>query len=416
MNTPLFANMNKQLLESEWGSLRSVAGVRLATVPAGIRYKGRDDVVLLEVSDESQVVGVFTQNAFCAAPVVVAKQHLEASEPRFLLVNAGNANAGTGQAGINNANASCEAVGEQMHCSANQVLPFSTGVIGEHLPVDKIVEALPKLKAGLSENNWQAAARAIMTTDTAPKAVTRSAVIDGHSVTVTGIAKGAGMICPNMATLLSFIATDAAVSKPLLQSLVGELASNTFNRITVDGDTSTNDACILIATGKSKMPILENDDDERLQPLQDLLHEVFNYLAVAIICDAEGASKLVNVAVLQGANSQECDLVARTIAHSPLVKTALFASDPNWGRILAAVGRAGLEHLEINKIKILLNGVCIVSDGGRDNHYREEMGASAMKQDRIDIEIHLGRGTATANIWTCDLSYDYVKINAEYRT
>ena len=409
-------NITKQQLETEWASAQPVAGVRLAATSAGIRYKNRDDVLLMEICDGGQVAGVFTQNAFCAAPVIVAKQHLIAGAPRFLLVNAGNANAGTGQKGIDNANACCQAVAELLQCSADHVMPFSTGVIGEHLPVDKIVAALPILKEGFVENNWQTAAKAIMTTDTLPKAVTRTAVIDGHKITATGIAKGAGMICPNMATLLTYIATDAAISKPLLQSMLNELADKTFNRITVDGDTSTNDACVLVASGKAKLPIIENANDVRLQPLMDLLHEVFNFLAVAIICDAEGANKLVNVSVVQGANQRECQLVARAVAHSPLVKTALFASDPNWGRILAAVGRAGLENLDIGKIKILLNGVCIVSNGGRDSHYREEMGITAMKQDRIDIEIHLGRGNDAANIWTCDLSYDYVKINAEYRT
>jgi len=409
-------NINKQQLESEWASVQPVAGVRLAATCAGIRYKNRNDLLLMEVCAGGQVAGVFTQNAFCAAPVIVAKRHLMNDTPRYLLVNAGNANAGTGQPGIDNAIACCEAVAELMQCAANQVMPFSTGVIGEHLPVDKIVAALPALKAGLAQDNWQSAAKAIMTTDTVPKAITRSAIIDGHKITVSGIAKGAGMICPNMATLLTYIATDAAVSKPLLQTMLGKLADTTFNRITVDGDTSTNDACVLVASGAATLPVIENANDARVQPLMDLLHEVFNFLAIAIVCDAEGASKLVNVSVTQGADERECQMVARAVAHSPLVKTALFASDPNWGRVLAAVGRAGLEHLDISNIKILLNGVCIVSGGGRDSLYREEMGQVAMAKHRIDIEIHLGRGNAVSHIWTCDLSYDYVKINAEYRT
>jgi len=409
-------NISKQQLELEWSRVQAVAGVRLATAHAGIKYPNRDDVVLLEVCEGGQVAGVFTRNAFCAAPVTIARHHVTDREPRYLLVNAGNANAGTGQQGLDNANACCGAVAQAAHCSANQVLPFSTGVIGEHLPVNKIVAVVPKLMGNLSESHWQRAARAIMTTDTLPKAVSRSSVIDGQTISVTGIAKGAGMICPNMATLLTFIATDAAIAKPLLQKMLEDLANHTFNRITVDGDTSTNDSCMLIATGKSGMSVVQASSDERLAAVQDLLYEVFEFLAVAIICDAEGANKLVNVTVAQGVNEQECDLVARAVAHSPLVKTALFASDPNWGRILAAVGRAGVSQLDVSKISIELNGVCIVSAGARNSQYTETMGQQAMQSDTINIDIYLGRGEASANIWTCDLSYDYVKINAEYRT
>ena len=406
----------KKLLQAEWSSMRPVAGVRLGVAATNIKYKNRNDILLVEICDDAQVAGVFTQNAFCAAPVIVAREYLDNDVPRYLLINAGNANAGTGKQGIQNAKVCCKAVSELAKCQPQRVLPFSTGVVGEHLAVNNIVKVLPDTLSSLKEDNWQAAAQAIMTTDTVPKGVSRTAVIDGHEVTVTGIAKGAGMICPNMATLLTYITTDAAISKPLLEATVKELADKTFNRITVDGDTSTNDACILIATGKSGLPVIEDAADPNFSALRELLLEVFEFLAVAIIRDAEGATKLVNVTVSQGADEQECELVAYTIAHSPLVKTALFASDPNWGRILAAVGRAGVKDLEINKIKILLNGVCIVSDGARDNNYTESMGQQAMDKNEINIDVYLGRGDAINNVWTCDLSYDYVKINAEYRT
>jgi glutamate N-acetyltransferase/amino-acid N-acetyltransferase len=348
--------------------------------------------------------------------VVVAREHIAKSTPRYLLINAGNANAGTGQQGIDDSERCCDAVSELMQCQSETVLPFSTGVIGEYLPVDRMVENLPQAIGQLEENVWTSAANAIMTTDTVPKGVSRSAVIDGHKVTVSGIAKGAGMVCPNMATLLSFVACDAALSNGLLQQLLKQAVEKTFNRITVDGDTSTNDACVLIATGQSGLPLIHSSDHPAYAQLLQLVTDVLEFLARAIIRDAEGATKLVNVTVKQGKEVSECETVAYTIAHSPLVKTALFASDPNWGRILAAVGRAGIADFEIDKVNIELNGVRIVTAGGRDNGYTEEQGKQAMAQDEIAIEVDLGRGDAEANIWTCDLSYDYVKINAEYRT
>ncbi len=396
--------------------MQAVAGVRLGSAEAGIKYKSRNDILLFELCEDTQVGAVFTQNVFCAAPVTIAKEHLATSMPRYLLINSGNANAGTGKQGIKNANACCSAVAELANCETGQVLPFSTGVIGQHLPVEKIALALPLALANLKEDNWQSAAKTIMTTDTIPKGISRKVVIDGHEVTVSGIAKGAGMICPNMATLLSYVATDVAMPAALLQATIQQAVNKTFNRITVDGDTSTNDACVLIATGKSTLPLIDSLKHPHYPKILGVITEVFEFLAKAIIRDAEGATKLVNVSVTQGASEAECELVAYTIAHSPLVKTALFASDPNWGRILAAVGRAGVNNLDINKIAIDLNGVCIVSDGGVDSAYTEDQGQQAMQPADIDIHVALGRGDAAANVWTCDLSYDYVKINAEYRT
>jgi glutamate N-acetyltransferase/amino-acid N-acetyltransferase len=410
------SELTKQIIEQECSALQAVAGVRVGTAAAGIKYQGRDDLLLMEITEDAEVAAVFTRNAFCAAPVVVAREHIAKSTPRYLLINAGNANAGTGQQGIDDSERCCDAVSELMQCQSETVLPFSTGVIGEYLPVDRMVENLPQAIGQLEENVWPSAANAIMTTDTVPKGVSRSAVIDGHKVTVSGIAKGAGMVCPNMATLLSFVACDAALSNGLLQQLLKQAVEKTFNRITVDGDTSTNDACVLIATGQSGLPLIHSSDHPAYAQLLQLVTDVLEFLARAIIRDAEGATKLVNVTVKQGKEVSECETVAYTIAHSPLVKTALFASDPNWGRILAAVGRAGIADFEIDKVNIELNGVRIVTAGGRDNGYTEEQGKQAMAQDEIAIEVDLGRGDAEANIWTCDLSYDYVKINAEYRT
>jgi glutamate N-acetyltransferase/amino-acid N-acetyltransferase len=410
------SNVDKQQIHQEWSAMQAVDGVRLGSAAAGIKYKSRDDILLFELCEDAQVAAVFTQNVFCAAPVTIAKQHLSNTMPRYLLINSGNANAGTGKQGIKNANACCRAVAELAGCETGQVLPFSTGVIGQHLPVEKIAAVLPLALSNLQEDNWQSAAKTIMTTDTVPKGISRKAVIDEHEISVSGIAKGAGMICPNMATLLSYVATDVAMPAALLQATIQQAVNKTFNRITVDGDTSTNDACVLIATGKSTLPLIDNSEHPHYAKILGVITEVFEFLAKAIIRDAEGATKLVNVSVTQGASEAECELVAYTIAHSPLVKTALFASDPNWGRILAAVGRAGVNNLDINNITIDLNGVCIVSDGGIDSTYTEDQGQQAMQPADIDIHVALGRGDAAANVWTCDLSYDYVKINAEYRT
>ncbi|NOZ54631.1 MAG: bifunctional glutamate N-acetyltransferase/amino-acid acetyltransferase ArgJ [Gammaproteobacteria bacterium] len=396
--------------------MQPVAGVKLGCAAAGVCYQHRDDLTLIQLHNMATLAAVFTQNGFCAAPVVIARDHVNLAVPRYLLVNAGNANAGTGKQGMNDAIACCQAVSELGGCDENQVLPFSTGVIGEYLPVAKIVQVLPVAFNALSESGWQTAAKSIMTTDTVPKGITRQADINGHTITVTGIAKGVGMICPNMATMLSYVATDAAIPRELLQECLEDAASQSFNRISIDGDTSTNDACVLIATGQSSLAMIDNKQSNEYQQFYTLVLEVVEFLAKALIRDGEGATKLVTVAVEQGVSEDECQKVAYTIAHSPLVKTALFACDPNWGRILAAVGRAGLQDLDVGKVKIFLDDVCIVSDGGRDASYTEARGQQVMDRDEVTVTIHLGRGAVSSRIWTCDLSYDYVRINAEYRT
>ncbi|EGV19587.1 bifunctional glutamate N-acetyltransferase/amino-acid acetyltransferase ArgJ [Thiocapsa marina] len=393
-----------------------VEGVRLAAGAAGIRYQGRDDLLVLELVGGSRCAAVFTRNAFCAAPVRLAKTHLGRTAPRYLLINAGNANAGTGRRGLADAESSCAALAAIGECSAQEVLPFSTGVIGEHLPVDRIAAALPELLGRLDAAAWPAAARAIMTTDRVPKLVSRRFEIDGHTASITGIAKGAGMICPNMATMLAFIATDAAVAPDVLQACLGSAVARSFNAITVDGDTSTNDACVLVATGVCGNAEIRNGASPQLDVLQTAVDAVCLELATAIVRDAEGATKLVTVEVEGAADVEEARAVAYTIAHSPLVKTALFASDPNWGRILAAVGRAGLRDLDIDRIRIHLGEVLIVDAGGRAPDYTEEAGAAVMAEPEILIRVSLGRGPGQAQILTCDLSYDYVRINAEYRS
>lgn len=390
-----------------------VAGIRLNATAAQIRKAGRNDLVLIEICDGAHTAAVFTRNAFCAAPVIIAKQHLAAIPPRYLLINSGNANAGTGEQGLHDAQASCAHVAAQTRCQAKEVLPFSTGVIGEPLPVQKIAQALPMLAQGLSADAWAQAAQAIMTTDTRPKIVSKQFTLCGKTCAITGIAKGAGMIRPNMATMLSFIATDAGVTAAQLQSCLRHAMTLSFNRITIDGDMSTNDSCVLIATGKSNAVVKSNDD---LQTLQDAVNAVCAELAQAIVRDGEGATKFISIEVKQGKDEAECLQVAYAIAHSPLVKTAFFASDPNWGRILAAVGYAGVEHLDISKINIYLDEVCIVEHGGRAAAYTEAQGQAVMKQPDISVRVQLGRGDAHASVWTCDLSHEYVRINAEYRT
>ena len=394
----------------------AVPGVRLAAVAAGIRYQNRQDLCLLELAPGAQCAAVFTRNAFCAAPVILARRHLAAAAPRYLLINSGNANAGTGHRGLADAEASCAALAALAACSAEAVLPFSTGVIGEPLPVDRLAAALPAALAGLDAEAWPRAARAIMTTDTRPKLVSRPFVIAGRRAVVTGIAKGSGMIRPDMATMLAFLATDVAVEGGLLQACLAEAVATSFNAITVDGDTSTNDACVLAATGAlGNAPLLEaNSADYRA--LCGAVGELCQELATAIVRDGEGATKLVTLVVEEAADGGEARRVADTIAHSPLVKTALFASDPNWGRILAAVGRSGLAGLDIDRVRIWLGDTLVVRDGGRDPGYTEQAGRAAMAGPEIGIRVALGRGQARAQVLTCDLSYDYVKINAEYRT
>jgi glutamate N-acetyltransferase / amino-acid N-acetyltransferase len=396
---------------SELTELKSVAGVRLNSICAGIKRSDRDDVTLFEFIEGTTCAAVFTKNAFCAAPVEIAKQHLTEIMPRFWLINAGNANAGTGENGIIDATRSCYSVSTLGKCEQNQVLPFSTGVIGQPLPVEKIERVLPDLLNDLHKENWLKAARAIMTTDTVPKGISVEIKIGEKKVTITGISKGAGMIRPDMATMLAFIATDAKIESNLLQSCLNQAVEKSFNRITIDGDTSTNDACVLAATGKSI-----EFDQENIATFQSALNQVCIHLAQSIVRDGEGATKFITVEVLQGKTEQECLDVAYTIGHSPLVKTAFFASDANWGRILACVGRAGVSNLDLNAVEIYLGDVCIVKNGGRAPDYTEEQGQKVMSEPEILVQICLHRGNAQTQIWTCDFSYDYVKINAEYRT
>lgn len=393
-----------------------VPGVRLAAVAAGIRYQNRADLCLLELAPGTRCAAVFTRNAFCAAPVTLARRHLAATPPRYLLINSGNANAGTGPRGLADAEASCAALATLAGCRAEEVLPFSTGVIGEPLPVDRLVAALPAALAALDAAAWPLAARAIMTTDTRPKLVSRRLAVAGRAAVITGIAKGAGMIRPDMATMLAFLATDVALDQGLLQACLAEAVATSFNAITIDGDTSTNDACVIAATGTlGNLPLVDAESADA-RAFRQALTELCKELATAIVRDGEGATKLVTLVVEEAMDEPEARRVADTIAHSPLVKTALFASDPNWGRILAAVGRAGLEGLDIDRVRIWLGDTLIVCDGGRDPGYTEQAGRAAMAGAEIGIRVALGRGQARTRVLTCDLSYDYVKINAEYRT
>ncbi len=394
----------------------SIQGVRVAAIPAAIRYRDRDDLVLIELPEGTRCAATFTRNAFCAAPVTLAREHLAATDPRWLLINAGNANAGTGARGLEDAKTCCRELAEMTRVDSAQVLPFSTGVIGDYLPVDRLIAALPQALSALDENGWDAASRAIMTTDTRPKRATRQLMIGGRQATLTGIAKGAGMIRPNMATMLAFIATDAALEPQCLQQCLARAVEGSFNTISIDGDTSTNDACVLAAAGSLGNAPLSDPNSPEIEAFQQALDSLCDELARAIVSDGEGATKLVSIEVGEARTSSEARQVADTIAHSPLVKTALFASDPNWGRILAAVGRAGLDDLDINKVRIRLDDLLIVSGGGRDPNYQEQAGQAVMAKDAFSIGVDLGRGNANARVLTCDLSYDYVRINAEYRT
>lgn len=400
--------------QCDFPDMPAVAGISLGTACAGIKQNIKDDVLLMAMPAKATCAAVFTQNAFCAAPVQVAKAHL-AHAPRWLLINSGNANAGTGEQGLQDALASCAAVAKIAGGDSGQVLPFSTGVIGQPLPITKITAALPAVWANLAENQWLQAARAIMTTDTFPKGVSKVLMLAGQTVTINGIAKGAGMIHPNMATLLAFVATDAHISQTLLQTCLTAAVGQSFNRITVDGDTSTNDACVLMASGCSAAPeIVEGSEHYRL--FAEAVMQVCKQLAELIVRDGEGATKLIRIAVTEAASVEEALLVAKTIAHSPLVKTAFFASDANWGRILAAVGRAGVANMVLDDVQIFLDDVCIVKNGGRASDYTEEAGQAVMSQEEIAVTVKLGRGALSGEVLTCDFSYDYVKINAEYRT
>ncbi len=397
--------------------LRPVAGVRIGVAEAGIRKAQRKDLTVFLLDEGASVAGVFTQNRYCAAPVQVCREHLAAGTPiRAMVVNTGNANAGTGADGLARARATCAALAQELGVPEQSILPFSTGVIMEPLPVERITAALPAALANAQADNWLAAGEGIMTTDTQPKAYSRQVQVGGKTVTVTGISKGAGMIRPNMATMLGFLATDAAIDPALLPALAKELADGSFNRVTIDGDTSTNDSFIVVATHQAGNARITDWNGSDAQALKAALLEVARLLAQAIVRDGEGATKFISVQVDGGKTEEECRLVAYSIAHSPLVKTAFFASDPNLGRILAAVGYAGIADLDQTRIELYLDDVHVVTQGGRNPAYREEDGQRVMKQSEITVRVHLGRGNASQTVWTCDLSHDYVTINADYRS
>ena len=402
VNQPIFPKMNP------------VTGISLGTTNAGIKQTERDDLLVMQMVEGGSCAAVFTQNAFCAAPVHIAKAHLDKNS-RWLIINSGNANAGTGQQGMDDALNSCTEFAQLVNGKYSQVLPFSTGVIGELLPIKKIISALPKAIESLTETHWQQAANAIMTTDTFAKGASKVIEIAGKKITITGISKGAGMIQPNMATMLGFIATDAKISPTLLQNCLSHAAELSFNRITIDGDTSTNDACVVMASGCSKAAEITADSESYLI-FSKAIEAICKSLAEAIVRDGEGATKFIRIHIEQALNQEEAMIVGKTIAHSPLVKTAFFASDPNWGRILAAIGRAEIKNLAIDKIEIYLGDVCIVEKGCRAEDYTELAGQAVMNEAEITVTVKLGRGHIKEEILTCDFSYDYVKINAEYRT
>ena len=400
--------------------LKAVAGIEIGVVEAGIKKPNRKDLLVLKLAPTATVAGVFTLNRFCAAPVQISKANLAAvtagaAPIRALLVNTGNANAGTGESGLADAQASCAALAELLGCTPQQILPFSTGVILEPLPVQRLVAGLPQAVAALTSDNWFSAAEAIMTTDTQPKAGSRSVTIGGHAVTLTGISKGAGMIKPNMATMLGFLAFDATVAQPVLDQLVKQAADKSFNCITIDGDTSTNDSFMLVATGAGSL-VIDSIDSPHYAQLAAAVTELSTFLAQAIVRDGEGATKFMTVTVEDGRNVEECRKIAYSIAHSPLVKTAFFASDPNLGRILAAIGYAGVDDLDVGQLNLYLDDVWVAKNGGRNPDYQEQDGQRVMQQSEITIRVKLARGDATATLWTCDLSHDYVSINADYRS
>lgn len=397
--------------------LLPIRGISLGVTEAGIKRPDRKDLLVIALDEQISVAGVFTQNRFCAAPVVVAKAHLSTADSiRALVINTGNANAGTGEEGILNARKTCEEAAKLLNCLPQQVLPFSTGVIMEPLPVERIVQGLPHAVSALKADNWFAAAQAIMTTDIVPKGVSSQIRIADSTVTITGIAKGSGMIHPNMATMLGYIATDAPIAQPLLQQMLHHVADRSFNRITVDGDTSTNDALLLLATGAAAHPQIVDALSAEYSQLQDAILRVAQQLAQMIVRDGEGATKFITVQVEKGKTEAECAQVAYAIAHSPLVKTAFFASDPNLGRILAAIGYAGIENLDVEAIQLYLNEVLVAEQGGRAKSYREQDGQRVMQQSEIMVRVILNRGDAETKVWTCDFSYEYVRINADYRS
>lgn len=401
--------------------IHSISGVNIGTAQAYVRYPNRRDLVIFELADDSRLAAVFTQNAFAAAPVLVARQHLQICHNqqksiRYLVINTGNANAATGQLGLEHAQATCQQLAHITGTAPEQILPFSTGVIGEQLPIERILAGLQPAVADLKNEQWQDAAYGIMTTDTVPKGASAQFELEGIQYKISGISKGAGMIRPNMATMLAFVATDAPIAQPILDQLLKNSMAHSFNRITIDGDTSTNDACILVATGQAGGTLIADMDDARIAPLQTIINQIMQRLAELIVRDGEGATKFITVTVEEGANTQECCDVAYSIAESPLIKTALFASDPNWGRIVMAIGKAGVPDLDSSRVQIWLGEVQICLNGGAHPDYREDMGATVMAQSEIKIRVALGRGDARDTVYTCDFSYDYVKINADYRS
>ena len=415
--------MTVNLQAPDPANILPVPGVRLGLTEAGVRKVGRKDLTVILLDEGSAVAGVFTQNRYCAAPVQICREHLSGvnsssaeTQIRALVINTGNANAGTGAKGLADARATADAMAALLKVKPQQVLPFSTGVIMENLPVDRIVAGMPAAIADAQAAHWAKAAEGIMTTDTVPKAFSAQVVLSGQTVTITGISKGAGMIRPNMATMLGFLATDANIEATLLPALATDLANSSFNRITIDGDTSTNDSFMVMATRKAAHPVISNWDSADGKALRTAMMSVAQKLAHAIVRDGEGATKFITIRVDGGKTSEECRLAAYAIAHSPLVKTAFFASDPNLGRILAAVGYAGIHDLNQDLIAMHLDDVCVVQNGGRNPAYQEADGQRVMKQSEITIRIDLGRGTATDTVWTCDLSHDYVSINADYRS
>ena len=408
--------------EGEMPNFPPIEGIQLGVAESGIKTEGRKDLVLIELAQGGTCAGVFTKNAFCAAPVTLCKRHLDKrispisnSQPVYLLINTGNANAGTGQKGMDDAISSCQFVADLCDVKPEQVLPFSTGVIGEYLPIAKIESGIPKAKANLDQSNWLSAAEGILTTDTRPKGASIQVEYAGSTLTINGISKGSGMIKPNMATMLAYVGTDASIPQALLQELLLELSECSFNRITVDGDTSTNDSCILMASGKSSAPTISKEHTD-YPKFKQALKSVLIDIAQAIVKDGEGATKFVSVVIEQALSSKEALDVAYTIAHSPLIKTALFASDPNWGRILAALGRAPIDELDLSAVDIYLGSVRIVHQGEKCANYTEAAGQAVVDLDEISIVVQLGRGDVTETVWTTDLSHDYVTINAEYRT
>lgn len=401
-------------------NLKPVAGIELGHAEAGVRKAGRKDLLVMKLASTATVAGVFTKNRFCAAPVQVCKAHLEGLRAsgegiRALVINTGNANAGTGDTGLANANATCVALADLLGCQSTQILPFSTGVILEQLPVDRIKAGMPQAIANLKSDNWYNAAEAIMTTDTQPKAASRTVTISGKTVTLTGISKGAGMIKPNMATMLGFLATDAKVAQPVLEHMLKEAADKSFNCITIDGDTSTNDSFMLIATGAGELAVNDTASPE-YAALSAAVTSLSQELAQMIVRDGEGATKFMTIVVEEGSSVEECRKIAYSIGHSPLVKTAFYASDPNLGRILAAIGYAGVDDLDVSKLNLYLDDVWVAKNGGRNPDYKEEDGQRVMKQSEITIRVKLARGNTSATVWTCDLSHDYVSINADYRS